>query len=135
MTNTLTHVPEIPYKIYEMARRSRRWGRSEAEPFNSAGFAGQKSQCSLSKNWPSRRGEAVETFDDLQIDLYLRWMDTDNLNYLTAFVATCSPDQLRELHMRVEKINKDAARRAAFRLIKGGKDEPKPATLKGEFNL
>ena len=80
-------------------------------------------------------GEAVEIFDDLQIDLYLRWMDTDNLNYLTAFVATCSPDQLRELHMRVEKINKDAARRAAFRLIKGGKDEPKPATLKGEFNL
>ena len=37
--------------------------------------------------------------------------------------------------MRVEKINKDAARRAAFILIKGGKDEPKPATLKGEFNL
>jgi hypothetical protein len=24
-----TDVPEIPYKIYEMARRSRRWGRSE----------------------------------------------------------------------------------------------------------
>jgi hypothetical protein len=63
-------------------------------------------------------------------------MDTDNPTYLTAFVATCSPDQLRELHMRVEKINKDAARRAAFKLIKGGKkDEPKPSTLKGEFNL
>ena len=36
-----------------------------------------------------QKGEAVETFDDLQIDLYPRWMDTDNLNYLTAFVATC----------------------------------------------
>jgi hypothetical protein len=78
----------------------------------------------------------VETFDDLQIELYQRWIDTDNPNYLTAFVATCSPDQLRELRMRVEKINKDAVRRAAFKLIKGGKkDEPKSRTLKGEFNL
>jgi hypothetical protein len=77
----------------------------------------------------------VETFDDLQIELYQRWMDTDNPAYLEAFVATCSSEQLRALRMRVEKINKDAARRATFRLIKGRKDEPKPATLKGEFSL
>jgi hypothetical protein len=80
------------------------------------------------------KGAAVD-FDDVQIELWERLLYTDNPAYLSAFVATCSSGQLRALHMRIEKINKDATRRAAFRLIKGGKDEPKPATLKGEFNL
>ena len=77
------------------------------------------------------KGAAVD-FDDMQIDLWERLLYTNNPAYLNAFVATCSSEQLRALQMGIERVK----RRNAFKLIKGGKkDEPKPSTLKGEFNL
>jgi hypothetical protein len=77
------------------------------------------------------KGAAVD-FDDVQIELLERLLYTNNPTYLNAFVATCSLEQLRALHRGIESVK----RRNAFKLIKGGKkDEPKPSTLKGEFNL
>jgi hypothetical protein len=77
------------------------------------------------------KGAAVD-FDDVQIELWERLLYTNNSAYLNAFLATCSLEQLRALHRGIESVK----RRNAFKLIKGGKkDEPKPSTLKGEFNL
>jgi hypothetical protein len=51
---------------------------------------------------------------------------------LKEILSRMTPEMLAQLAKALPAI----ARRAHFKLIKGGrKDEPKPATLKGEFDL